>query len=144
MGRGRAAELDSESSDFGSVMWRVSGPEDCAKQEAQSESTSRQRNVVRSESIVTSAEEQGGLRPSKQQANCTPGRDCDCTSGRLQPLFRVGRLEAQPRTVRGKHAAPLREMQSCALKEVAKGPEQEAGESHGHRQSQDPGHQQVA
>src|SRR6266851_627632 len=102
MGKGRAAELDSDSSDFGSVIWRVSGPEDCAKQEARSESTSRQRNVVRSEFIVTSAEEQGGLRPSKQQVNCTPGRDCDCTSGRFEPLFWVGRLEAQRRTVWGK------------------------------------------
>src|SRR5258708_40107827 len=92
MGRGRAAELDSESSDFGSVIWRVSGPTDCAKQEAQNERTSRQRNVVRSEFIVTSAEEPGGLRPSKQQANCTPGGDCDCTSGRFEPLFRVGRF----------------------------------------------------
>src|SRR5258708_3701527 len=106
MGRGRAAELDSESSDFGSVIWRVSGPEDCAKQEAQSERTSRQKNVVRSEFIVASAEEQGGLRPSKQQANCTPGRDCDCTSGRLQPWFRVGRLVVQPRTVRGNMLRP--------------------------------------
>ena len=31
-----------------------------------------------------------------------------------------------------------------ALKELAEGPEQEAGESHSYRQSQDPGHQQVA
>src|SRR5712672_3655176 len=109
MGKGRAAELDSEASDFASVIWRVSGPEDCAKQEAQSERTNRQRNVVRSEFIVTSAEEQGGLRPSKQQANCTPGRHCDCTSGRFGPLFRIGRLGAQPRAVRAKHAARLRE-----------------------------------
>src|SRR5882724_9985811 len=51
MGSGRAAGLDSELSDFGSVICRVSGPEDCAKQEAQSERASRQRNVVRTEFI---------------------------------------------------------------------------------------------
>src|SRR6266404_7097223 len=110
MGSGRAAGLDSELSDFASVIWRVSGPEDCAKQEAQSERTNRQRNVVRSEFIVTSAEEQDGLRPSKQQSNCTPGGDCDCTSGRFERLFRVGGLEARFRTFWGKHAAPLRQL----------------------------------
>jgi hypothetical protein len=109
MGRGRAAGLDSESSDSASEIWRVSGPEDCAKQEAQSERTNRQRNVVRSEFIVTSVERQGGLRPRKQQADCTPGRDCDCTSRRFEPLFRVGRLAAQPERSPGKHAARLRE-----------------------------------
>ena len=68
MGRGRAAGLESELSDFGSVIWRVSGPEDCAKQGALMERTSTEMNVVRSEFIVTSAEERDELRPSKQQA----------------------------------------------------------------------------
>ena len=43
IGSGRAAGLDWELSDLGSVIWRVSGPEDCAKQDAESEKTSSKK-----------------------------------------------------------------------------------------------------
>src|SRR4029077_16496428 len=58
----------SELSDFGSVIWRVSGPEDCVKPGALMERTSAVMNVVRREFIVPSVEESDKLRPSKQQA----------------------------------------------------------------------------
>jgi hypothetical protein len=43
--------------------------------------------------------------------------------------------------LRAQHAAPLLGETS---NELAEGPEQEAGKSHGYRQRQDPGHHQVA
>src|SRR5260370_13596163 len=99
MGRGRAAGLESELSDFGSVIWRVSGPEDCAKQGALMERTSTEINVVRSEFIVTSVEERDELCPSKQQAKLYTRKawrlhkrgDCHCDCY----LFSVGCFRAQ-------------------------------------------------
>ena len=86
---GRAAGLESELSDFGSVIWRVSGPEDCEKQGAQMERTSTEMNVVRSEFMVTSVEERDELRSSKQQAELYTRKAWWLHERGLQPLFSV-------------------------------------------------------
>ena len=59
MGIGRAAGLESEVSDFGSVIGRVSGPEDCAREKAETAKSDRTNERKRRVYIVTSREEIG-------------------------------------------------------------------------------------